>query len=104
MISKYASPRSDDRIDGWPGANIDESEITTASAARRFAFAAMKSLEVLAADFLFPFREHDHVHGQLAANGQVRLERLHVEKELSFVIHRPARVDAPIANRRLERR
>ena len=66
-IWKYASPRSDDRIDGIPSANIAESEMTTASAARRRLLLLDELGEVDAPDFLFALREHDDVARELAA-------------------------------------
>ena len=60
--------------------------------------------EMLAADFLFAFREHDDVHGQRAARLEMRLERLHVEEELSLVVHGATRVEPSVADGRLEGR
>ena len=60
-------------------------------------------LEVLAADFLLAFGQHDHVHRQRAAHGEVRLERLEVQIQLSLVVDRSTRIDAPVAHGGLER-
>jgi hypothetical protein len=60
-------------------------------------------LEVLAPHLLLALGEHDHVHRQRARPSQVRLERLHVQEELPLVVHRAARVDAPVAHGGLER-
>ena len=77
-----------------PGANIVESEITTASQARRAFSRSRNASRLLAAHFLLALGEHDHVHRQRAARGEVRLERLDVQIELSLVVHAAARVDA----------
>ena len=60
--------------------------------------------EILAADFLLALGEDDDVDRQLAARREMRLERLHVEEELAFVVDRAARKDLSVADRRLERR
>ena len=59
---------------------------------------------MLAADLLFPFGDHDDIHGKLLPRGEMRLERFHVQEELAFVVHRSAREDVSVAHRRLERR
>ena len=102
MISKYARPRSEERIDGCPGLNIAESEMTTASQARRSLLAIDELLEVVAADFLFTLCDQNHVYRKLAASLEMRFERLDVQKELAFVVNRAARVDVSVAHCRLE--
>src|SRR6185436_7408217 len=46
----------------------------------------------------------DDVDGQFAAVGQMRLERLDVQVELTLVVDGPAREELTVANGRLERR
>ena len=60
-------------------------------------------LEVLAPDFHFAFGQHDHIHGERPAHGEMRLERLEVQVELSLVVHRSTRVDAAVTYGGLER-
>ena len=48
--------------------------------------ALQKRFEIFAADFFLTFGEDDHVHGQRAADGQMRFERLDVEIQLPFVV------------------
>jgi hypothetical protein len=57
---------------------------------------------MLAADFLLTFGEHDDIYGKAAVGGEMRLQGLHVEIQLSLVVHGSARVDAPVANGGLE--
>src|SRR6266699_5486596 len=59
---------------------------------------------MLAADLFLAFRNYDDVDRELSPRGEVRLERLHVEKELAFVVHRSARENLSVAHSRLERR
>src|SRR5688500_8805793 len=59
-------------------------------------------LEVVTADFLLTLCHQNHVYGKLAACLELRFERLDVQKELAFVVDRPARVDISVAHRRLE--
>jgi len=59
--------------------------------------------EMLAPDLLLPLGQHDDVHWEGAARGEVRLERGDVQPELAFVVDAAARVDVAIADRGLER-
>src|SRR5687768_13072263 len=60
--------------------------------------------EVLAADFFLSLGQHDDVDRQRSANGEMRLERFHVQEQLAFIVHRASRVDPTFAKRRFERR
>ena len=59
---------------------------------------------MLASNLLFAFSDHDDVHGKLFPRGEMRFERFHVQEELPFVVHRPARKDLSVTHRRLEGR
>src|SRR5690606_9346706 len=54
------------------------------------------------ADLLLTFCEQHDVHRQATVGLQMSLDRLHMEKELTLVVDRAARVDAPVADLRLE--
>ena len=58
--------------------------------------------EMGAADFLFTLGEHQDVHREAAAHGEVRFQRLDVQEELALVVDGAARVEPSVAHLRLE--
>ncbi len=81
---------------------MEESEMTTASASRRAAFFFNESGQIVATKFFLALGEKDDVQGKRTARREMRLERLDVEKELSFVVYRAACVDSASAHCGLE--
>ena len=91
-------------MDGWPGANIDESEMTTASHRRRSRCARTKSPRLSLPTSSSPSANTIMLTGQAFANAQMRFDRLDVQVELALVVHGAAREDASIADGGFERR
>ena len=59
--------------------------------------------QVLAADFLLTFREHDHVHRQRTAGFHMRFECLQVQKQLPLVVDTATREELTLTHGRFER-
>ena len=78
--------------------------MTTTSAASSGLLSRTNSIEVKAADLLFAFENTLDVHRQPAGLLHVGLDGLEVHEDLPLVVGRPARVNLPLAHRRLERR
>ena len=89
---------------GSPGANIAESEITTASQRSRSAWLSRNGTRLALPISSSPSARTIDVDRQLAPGREVRLQGLDVQEELALVVGRAAGVDAPVAHGGLEGR